>query len=113
MYTGYLAPTSNRSDWSEAVQLVDTDSGEIIDISGCRITMTVRSDAGQAVLTASTDDASITLPDVGTFLFNFTAQQMSGLCPGAYAVGVRVAQDDRTMQLLIGNINVMEGIDVQ
>lgn len=113
MYTGYFATASNRADWMEAVLLVDSDSGDVIDISGCRVTMTVRDERGCARLTASTDDGSIILPDTGTFQWDFDATAMSGLWAGAYQVGVRLSQDDRTVQLIIGNINVMEGLDTQ
>ncbi|MEY9239183.1 hypothetical protein ABIF68_006802 [Bradyrhizobium japonicum] len=113
MYTGYFATASNRGDWSEAIVLTDAESGDVIDISACRVTLTVRDDNGRNVLKASTDDGSITLPDLGTFQWDFSDDQMSGLCPGAYGVGVRISQDDRTVQLVIGSVNVMEGIDDQ
>ena len=113
MYTGYLAPASNRASWTEAVQLVDNESGDNIEISGCRITLTVRNENRNPVLTASTDDGTITLPQTGTFQWDFSETQMSGLCPGASSVRGRISQDDRVVQLLIGNINIMEGIDTQ
>lgn len=113
MYTGFFATTSNRADWSEAIVLTDAESGELIDISGCRVTLTVSDENKCARLTASTDDGTITLPDVGTFQWDFPATQMGGLCPGAYSVGVRISQDERTAQLVIGSVNVMEGIDTQ
>lgn len=113
MYTGYLTTASNRANWTEAVELVDNESGDDIDITACRITLTVSNENRRPVLTASTDDGSIALPQAGTFQWDFSATQMSGLCPGAYSVGVRISQDDRVVQLLIGNINIMEGIDTQ
>ncbi|QOG23163.1 hypothetical protein [Bradyrhizobium sp. SEMIA] len=113
MYTGHFATTSNRSDWSEAVVLTDVESGEVIEITGCRVTLSVTDERGCVRLKASTDDGSITLPDVGTFQWDFDATAMGGLCPGAYNVGVRISRDARTVQLVIGNINVMEGIDAQ
>ncbi|MBR0882483.1 hypothetical protein ABIF65_004125 [Bradyrhizobium japonicum] len=113
MYTGYFATTSNRGDWSEAIMLADAESGDIIDITGCRVTLSVADEQGGVRLKASTDDGSITLPDVGTFQWDFDENQMSGLCPGAYNVGVRISRDDRTVQLVIGSVNVMEGIDQQ
>jgi hypothetical protein len=112
MYTGSFAAVSNRADWSEAVVLTDAESGDLIDISACRVTLSV-TDNYRALLTASTDDGSITLPDVGTFMWNFSQDQMNALCPGAYPVGVRISQDTRTCQLVIGTVNVMEGIDQQ
>jgi hypothetical protein len=38
---------------------------------------------------------------------------MQGVPPRAYDVGVRISQDSRTMQLIIGTINITDGIDTQ
>jgi hypothetical protein len=127
MYYGHVSTASNRADWQEAVVLTDEDTGELIDISLCRITLSVvkmarsRPDdyGGQngynnaVSLTGSTDTGEITLPDVGTFQWIFVADQMAGLPPGEYQIGVRITQDTRTVQLIIGTVNILEGIDQQ
>ncbi|WP_445215458.1 hypothetical protein ACKWRH_23550 [Bradyrhizobium sp. Pa8] len=113
MYTGYLAPQSNRSDWTETILLEDTESGEVIDLTGCRVTLTVRDENRCARLTADSDAGTITFPDVGMFTWDFDHNTMRGLCAGAYQVGVRISRDERTVQLIIGSVNVMEGIDDQ
>jgi hypothetical protein len=130
MYYGHVSSTSNREDWQEACVLTDMDTGELIDISLCRVTMTVMKSArnpnsyaadgyygrvnpGAIVLQGSTDSGEITLVDVGTFQWTFTKDQMAGLPQGEYKMGVRISQDDRTVQLIIGTVNVDEGIDWQ
>jgi hypothetical protein len=128
MYYGHVSTASNRADWQEACVLTDQDTGELIDISLCRITMTIVQmprnpnnpnrdfyygyGTGPA-LTGSTDTGEITLPDVGTFQWLFDDTRMAGLVPGEYQMGVRISQDTRTMQLIIGTVNVIEGIDTQ
>lgn len=114
MYTGSLPDQSNRADWQEAVILTDFETGELIDISLCSITMTVRDMEHQCVvLTGSTDAGDITLPEDGTFMWLFTTDRMAGLYPGPYEVGVRISQDDQVIQLIIGRVNIKEGIDTQ
>lgn len=124
MYYGHVSTASNRADWQEAVVLTDQDTGDLIDISLCRITMTLTdlprdpgafgySYSGSAVLTGSTDSGEITLPDVGTFQWWFTPTRMAALRQGEYQIGVRISQDDRTVQLIVGTVNVVEGIDTQ
>jgi hypothetical protein len=135
MYNGNVSIASNRADWQEAMVLTDADTGDLIDISLCRITMTVRrlsrnpNYSGQgfydgfydgnpapgvgAALTGSTDTGEITLPDVGTFQWLFTFDRMACLRQGEYEIGVRISQDSRTMQLIIGVVTVFEGIDTQ
>lgn len=125
-YSGYLPEASNRADWQVAVMLNDADTGDLIDISGCRVTLSVRplqirpdpfydaySHTVPIVLTGSTDDGTITLPELGVFNWLFPASRMASLCAGAYVIGVRISQDDRVMQLIVGNVNVEEGIDTQ
>lgn len=114
MYVGSLPVVSNREDWQQAITLVDADTGETIDISLCSITLTVRDFKNKiTTLTGSTDGGEVTLPDVGTFMWNFPASRMGALCQLQYEVGVRISQDDRTAQLLIGTVEVLEGIDQQ
>ena len=129
MYYGHVSTASNRADWQEACVLTDQDTGELIDISGCRVMLTLAvpnrnmssgyytnySDYpnASAVLKGSTDSGEITLPDMGTFEWTFTAVQMAGLVQGEYVIGVRISQDDRTVQLIVGTVNVVEGIDNQ
>lgn len=132
MYYGHVSTASNRADWQEACVLTDGDTGDLIDISLCRITMTLlRSDRGRQLdaydqayygaygqnsdiaLTGSTDTGEITLPDVGTFEWLFPEDRMSALFAGEYKIGVRISQDSRTMQLIIGTVDIVEGLDRQ
>ena len=127
MYYGHVSTASNRADWQEAVVLTDQDTGDLIDISLCRVTMTLIKAqrqpnsyadgfygyAGGAALTGSTDTGEITLPEDGTFQWLFDAAQMASLAPGEYQMGIRISQDDRTAQLIVGTVNVIEGIDTQ
>lgn len=111
MYTGYFAETSNRGDWIEAIQLIDVNSGDVIDITGCTVQIAVRNmQSKEQVLSGSTDDGTVTLPDLGVFMWTFLESKMNALCPAAYEVGVRISRDDRTVQLVIGAVNVSEGI---
>ena len=131
-YTGHVSTASNRADWQEVCVLVDEDTGESIDISLCRITMTVKKtrknpntvipnmsyydyspNNTDTVLTGSTDTGEITLVDVGTFQWLFPATTMAGLHFGEYQIGIRISQDTRTVQLIIGTVNIDEGIDMQ
>jgi hypothetical protein len=130
MYHGHVSNASNRADWQEACVLTDMDTGDLIDISLCRITMTLRSMRrnpnsyfndglygpvfpDSITLTGSTDTGEITLVDVGTFQWLFPASRMAGIPQGEYQIGVRISQDARTVQLIVGTANVIEGIDTQ
>jgi hypothetical protein len=129
MYNGNISTASNRADWQETIALADQDTGDPIDLSVARITMTVRRlRRGQgyftdyyygsplpvdALLTGSTDTGEITVVDSGTFQWLFPFTRMAMLCQGEYQIGVRISQDVRTTQLIIGTVTVLEGIDNQ
>jgi hypothetical protein len=126
MYYGNINTVSNRADWQDVIVLTDEDTGDLIDISQCSITLSVarcrpsylNDGYGFAapvgvILTGSTDTGEVTFPDVGTFQFIFTKDRMGALCQGEYQIGIRISQDDRTMQLFAGTVKVQEGVDMQ
>lgn len=130
MYLGQLETQSNRGDWEEVFVLTDEASGDAVDISLCRITMTVKKMERNpnytgdqygygvaftpgATLTGSTDTGEITIIDVGTFQWSFPADRMNCLHQGEYQIGVRIMQDTRTAQLIVCSVNIIEGIDTQ
>jgi hypothetical protein len=114
MYTGSLPTVSNREDWRQAMQLVDADTGEVVDISLCSIMMTLRdAKTKQEMLRGSTDSGEIIIGDDMVFSWLFPASRMGALCQSQYEVGIRISQDDRVAQLVIATIDVLEGIDRQ
>lgn len=129
MYLGSLAAASNRADWIEVCTLIDSDSGDTVDITGCRITLSVRpqnkshnggddyddwsSNSSAVILQGSTDSGEIVIVDIGSFQWTFPATRMSALCEKTYDVGVRISRDGRTVQLMVGQLPILEGIDMQ
>lgn len=114
MYEGSLEPVSNREDWQFSMLLWDSEENEFIDISGCTVTITVRDQRNKSdVLLGSTTSGEITLPENGVFEVLFPAERMGALCAATYDVGLRIKNDDRTVQLVIGTVQVREGIDQQ
>ena len=114
MFTGSLDPVSNQEDWQFSYLVWDSEADEFIDISGCTITITVRDQETKAsVLTGSTTGGQITLPEDGVFQVLFPESDMNGVCPKTYNVGIRIANDDRTVQFFIGTVPVLDGVDQQ
>jgi hypothetical protein len=130
MYYGNFSVASNRADWMVVCALTDDQTGDYIDISGCRITITVvkrqRNPNAYAdgyyygniipadvMIQGSTDTGEITIPAMGTFQWLFPAATMNGLPQGEYQIGVRCGQNDRIVQLIKGTVHIEEGIDNQ
>lgn len=106
---------SNRATWRDIIEISDSETGEMIDLTDARITMTVRDQNGGQRLTASTDDGSINVMNLGRAEFSFSKDQMSGLCAGSYSIGARVQRETEgdVEQILEGSVYIYEGIDRQ
>ena len=119
---------TTRQSFVDEVEVVDADDGTSVDLTGCTIkvqiatrypfgaplyTMPPYYDAfpyASPLLLASTDDGTITIPDVGVFVFSFTESQIASLCPGIYQVGCTIARDAEVAQLLLGDLPVLDGV---
>jgi hypothetical protein len=133
MYHGQLQSQSNRADWQDSFEVVDSETGDLIDISGCRITMTVRKLERNpnyrgdgfygsfydnaipvgVVLTGSTDTGEIVVVGLGVFQWLYPMNRLGVMSQGDYQVGVRISQVGRIEQLMISVVNFYEGLDMQ
>lgn len=96
------------------MRLVDAETGEVIDIQLCTITLTLRDFKSKSVaFKGSTDSGEISIAADNSFQWLFPAKTMGALCQAQYEIGLRISQDDRVAQLLICIIEVYEGIDQQ
>jgi hypothetical protein len=121
-------PLSTRQSFIDDVWVYDNDDDSLIDLTGCKIQLAIRAqfspfvyDYGRwsgtswnwssgARLLATTDDGSITIPDLGVFIFTFTEQQMAALCPGIYDIACNMARDDETIQFILGQLPILDGV---
>jgi hypothetical protein len=111
MYVGPLPPVSNRASWSFSREVVDDDTGELVDISALSFTLEVRDTRqGCIVLSASTDNGKITNPSTGLFTALFTRDEMAALCADTYDVGVTISDGDDVTQFIIGTLPVLDGV---
>jgi hypothetical protein len=113
MYIGSLDAQSNRATWRVDVTLIDDDTKDTIKVSDCAITMTVSDESGCQVLTGSSASGAIIFPQDDVFEWSFSSSQMAALCAGSYNVGVRISQNDITMQLIVGTLPIVDGVDHQ
>jgi len=106
---------SNRATWRDIIEISDSETGDLIDLTDARITMTIRDQNGGQRLTASTDEGSINVIELGRAEFSFTKDQMGGLRTGSYSIGARVQRepDGDVEQLLEGSVYIFEGVDRQ
>lgn len=108
MYEMQLFATDD-ADWAVRIELTDDDTGLALDTTDIQFDLNVE-DCGSSVLSASTTDATIEVPETGTFQWRFTAAQMASLCPGrTYKVGCTMTTAGGTTQLFIGSLAILDG----
>ena len=115
MYTGTLAAASNKADWKFTISLVDPDTGDVVNLTGATVKLSVRDQNSRStILSGSTIDGKITLsnPTGGECLVWFTPTDMGVFtCAGSFDVGVTVLlSTGLTYQLIAGQLPVIDGV---
>lgn len=103
--------TVSGSDWTEVIEAIDDNTNlPLSDIDTALIELQVNDRQNCLVLSATTDDGSIVRPATGTFQWQFTKEQMSGLCVGVtYRVGCRMTNGAGTTALFTGDLAYIDG----
>lgn len=112
MLRGSLGQISNRATWTESGELVDDDTGELINLTGYKLEIEVETAKGSRVLYGSDVGGQITYPTSTSFQFTFSASQMGRLDAGTYNVGLLITDDvtAEVTQAFIGSVAVIDGI---
>lgn len=123
MYTGQVDVISNKATWrSQVYDLVDEDDDTTTDLTAVAtldIVVTIRGITGSAQdygttppayvhATASIANGKVTVPGPG-FQWQFENTDLSGICAGTYCIGVKVTMDGFIVDLIIGDLTVLEG----
>lgn len=109
MYTGTLPTISNRADWKFQLGLIDSDTGENVDFTGCILDIVVR-DESHCMMLSGTSSDKITVPEIGVAQIWFTESDVQGLCAGSYSAGITITGNGETMQLFAGSVTVIDGV---
>ena len=127
-YVGALPEASNRATYIEAIEIIDQETGQPLDISAAQeIVFQIISPnyqnytqfgyglgfggyIGAQMLTATLSNGKIVLVQPGTFQVTFTRSEMNTLPAGDYQCGVTILIDNITTELIIGTLPVREGV---
>lgn len=109
MYHGSLPATSNREDFEVIFQLVDEDTGDLIDLSAATIVAQISDQNGCQRILLGTSSGEITLPETTTFRILIPRASMACLCAGQYRVGLTVENAGLTTSFIIGTLPVLDG----
>lgn len=116
MFTGEVGVISNRATWrSQVYELVDEDDDTTTDLTAVVVLDIVVTIGGieqncrcGPFVTASIANGKVTVPGPG-FQWQFEDTDLSGLCAGTYRVGAKVTMDGFIVDLIIGDLTVIEG----
>ena len=123
MFTGQIDAISNKATWrSQVYELVDEDDDTTTDLTAVvvlDIVVTIRGITGSVqdygttppsyvYATASIANGKVTVPGPG-FQWQFEDTDLSAMCAGTYCVGAKVTMDGFIVDLIIGDLTVLEG----
>ncbi|RTL52893.1 MAG: hypothetical protein EKK40_07020 [Bradyrhizobiaceae bacterium] len=110
MFTGSLGEFSNREDWEMIFDVVDDDTGDMIDLSDASIVFQAnRKHDGNSPILATTDNGAITLVDTGAFRIFISRDQVTNLEQGQYEAGISITNAGQTIQEFTGALDVQKG----
>lgn len=106
-----LKPATTSADLVLPIRIRDRVTKELVDLVGSTITVAVQArDRGGAVLSASTADGRVTMPELGVFVIRFPKAALSVLRPGTYDIGCTIERDGDTRQLFVGQLPLQNGV---
>jgi hypothetical protein len=109
-YIGTFPPATDDADWAMVLDLTNDETGLDYDATALDFTVQI-TDCGSALLTATTDDATLTRPATNQIAWRFTKAQMASLCAGnTYKVGCTATDDDGNItQIFVADLPVIDG----
>lgn len=115
MYTGSLAPASNREDLIITSPLIDDDGNEV-DLTNADLYFFIcRQGCPDSVLISGeyvdgVSDGKMSLVNTNlAWQVQFTPDDMSRLCAGTYDVFMRCVISNTTTQIIAATIPIVEG----
>lgn len=109
-YSSTFDQQSNKADFTFEITATDADTGALVDFTGADVVCSIRDKRDNCQLvTISTDDSTITLPDANTLSFLFAKTVIGNLC-GHYNIGCVFEKNGLTTQLFIGTVSFYDGI---
>jgi hypothetical protein len=101
------AETSNR-DWNYQFEVTDEDTGDLIDLTGAVIAISITDADGCQRISATTDNGKIAIVSTGVFTLSIPYSE-TNLCAGTYDIGGYYQLNGDTLDLLEGSIAVRTG----
>jgi len=103
-------PITNRETWLDRVEIRD-ESGAVIDLSDADARLEVRAQPdGGTALSARSGDGTLSTSASGLIEWQFSETKTRNLAPGLYSVGLVYTLNGITTQVLVGEIEIVDGV---
>jgi hypothetical protein len=102
---------TDDADWGEAIELFDDDTNQPLELDEDTEFELEVTDCGSTLLSATTEDATISRPSDHIISWTFTRAQMQSLdATRTYAVGCRLITPDGAIeQVFVGSLALING----
>lgn len=102
---------SNKADFVVDISATDADTGADIDFTGAAVSIAIMRDDDHCYsLITSSIGNGITQPSATVLELTIPASKMAALRPGSYRIGGLYTLNGSTIQLLVGDFVVYDGI---
>jgi len=112
MFGARLDTVTTSSDLILSIQMSDSDTGQLLDLTGATFDFALQRDDKTPILTGSTASGNITNPATGVVHIQFLESELNDLLVGTYNSAVTIHRDGFSQTILLGTIPVLDGVAI-
>lgn len=124
MISDALEPVTNRETITLDIEFIDDETNEHIaldDVTEIVVQAYSRNDRGygdygfrnspgRGSLSARLSDGDVAVIEAGVIQVRFSTEITNGLCSGTYDIGGTITKDGETVQFLLGQLPILNGV---
>jgi len=112
MFKAILDTITTSGDLILSIQMSDSETGELLDLTGATFDFALQRGVSTAILTGSTADGHITNPATGIVHVQFLESELNDLEVGTYNAGMTIHRDGFSQTLFLGTVPVLDGVAI-
>jgi hypothetical protein len=106
-FVGVEAPASNRASFHRTWAVISAEDDTPFDLTGANIVFEISDpETGRSMLSATTANGKVFVPELGRMSVFFTVDEMRGLCPQTYEIACTIASAGETQPFIKGSLPV-------
>lgn len=109
MIGGVFRPYYTGTDWENSVEFYDTDTGQLMDLTGATFRLALEREPGCSIAIEASGTELMVMGE-NTLTWAIPPARLTQLAPGSYTVAATMVRDGRTKQLILGSLPVLDGV---